>query len=82
MRRNIKLKKKTKKEIVLIIIGLILFFISMLSFIVNACTIQNIPLAWVLLTVIFISCILFIVGIVLFLINNKEKIINYLKEII
>ena len=82
MRRNIKLKKKTKKEIVLIIIGLILFFISMLSFIVNACTIQNIPLAWVLLTVIFISCILFIVGIVLFLINNKEKIKNYLKEII
>ena len=76
------MKKKTKKEIVLIIIGLILFFISMLSFIVNACTIQNIPLAWVLLTVIFISCILFIVGIVLFLINNKEKIKNYLKEII
>jgi hypothetical protein len=54
----------------------------MLGFVVNACTAQNITLAWILLIMILISCVLFVVGVVLFLINNKEKIKKYLKEII
>ena len=76
------LKKKIKIDIILIIISLILFFISMVSFIINACTIQNITLAWILLIIILSSCILFVVGVILFLIKNKEKIKKYLKEII
>ena len=82
LRRNIVLKKKIKIDIILIVISLILFFISMLGFVVNACTAQNITLAWILLIMILISCVLFVVGVVLFLINNKEKIKKYLKEII
>jgi uncharacterized membrane protein len=54
----------------------------MFSFIINACTAQNITLAWILLIMILISCVLLVVGVVLFLINNKEKIKKYLKEII
>ena len=76
------LKKKIKTDIILIVIGLILFFISMFSFIINACTAQNITLAWILLIIILLSCILFVVGVILFLIKNKEKIRKYLKEII
>lgn len=82
MRRNIKLKKKIKVEIIFIICGLILFFISMLSFIINACTIQNIILAWILFAIILVGCILFIAGIILFIIGNKDKIKKYLEEII
>ena len=82
MRRNIRLKKKIKFELILIVVGLIIFFISMLSFIINACTIQNVVLAWVLFGVIMLACILFIWGIILFLLHNKEKIKNYLDEII
>jgi hypothetical protein len=54
----------------------------MFSFIINACTAQNITLAWILLIIILLSCILFVVGVILFLIKNKEKIRKYLKEII
>mgnify|MGYP003292146230 CR=1 FL=1 len=38
-----------------IIIGLVVFFIAMLGFVINACTIQNIPLAWILLSFIIIQ---------------------------
>ena len=76
------LKKKIKIDFILIVISLILFFISIFGFIINACTIQNITLAWVLLIIILTSCVLFVVGVILFLIKNKEKIKKYLKEII
>ena len=81
MRRRFKLKKKIKKELILLIIGMMLFFLSMLSFVINACTIQNITLAWILFILIMVACILVVWGFILFFINNKEKIRKYLDEI-
>ena len=75
------MKKKIKKELILLIIGMMLFFLSMLSFVINACTIQNITLAWILFVLIMVACILVVWGFILFFINNKEKIRKYLDEI-
>ena len=75
------MKKKIKLEFILLIIGMMLFFLSMLSFVINACTIQNITLAWILFALIMIACVLVVWGLVLFVTNNKEKIRKYLDEI-
>ena len=75
------MKKKIKLEFILLIIGMMLFFLSMLSFVINACTIQNITLAWILFALIMIACVLVVWGLVLFVANNKEKIRKYLDEI-
>ena len=75
------MKKKFKLEIILILVGLILFFVSMLGFVINACLNQNITLAWILFAIIMIGTLLFISGIILFLIRNKDKIKKYINEI-
>ena len=75
------MKKKIKLEYILIIIGLILFFLAMLSFVINACTSQNVTLAWILFVFIMLGSAIFIWGIILFLIHNKDKIKKYLDEI-
>jgi hypothetical protein len=54
----------------------------MFSFIINACTSQNISLAWFLLAFIILGSGLVLYGLILFIIHNKEKIKNYLNEII
>ena len=81
MRRRFKLKKKIKLEFILLISGMILFFISMLSFVINACTIQNVSLAWFLFALIILGSALVIWGMILFILHNKEKIRKYLDEI-
>ena len=82
MRRRFKLKKKIKLELTFIIIGMILFFVSMLAFIINACTSQNLSLAWFLLAFIILGSGLVLYGLILFIIRNKDKIKNYLNDII
>lgn len=76
------LKKKINYIIILIIGGIILFTLSMLTFIINACTISNVPLAWVMLGLIFIGSGMLLVGLILMLFKNKDKIKDYIEKII
>ena len=76
------MKKKIKIELLFIIIGIILFFLSMLSFVINACTTQNVSLAWFLLAFIILGSGLVLYGLILFLLHNKDKVKKYLDEII
>ena len=81
MRRNITLKKKINYITILIVSGIILFGLSMLAFVVNACTIQNIAFAWVMLGLIFLGSGLLLIGLILLLFKNKDRIKKYLDEI-
>ena len=54
----------------------------MLGFVINACTIQKIPLAWILFSFIILGSGLVLVGLIMYLIKNKEKIQNYLDELL
>ena len=76
------LKKKINYIIALIAGGIILFTLSMLTFIINACTISNVPLAWVMLGLIFIGSGMLLVGLILMLFKNKDKIKDYIDKII
>ena len=82
MRRRLKLKKKINLNLLFIIIGLVVFFIAMLGFVINACTIQNIALAWVIFAFIILGSGLVLLGLILYLIQNKEKITKYLDELL
>ena len=82
MRRKLTLKKKINLHLLLVVIGLVLFFLAMLGFVVNACTIQNIALAWVLFSFIILGSGLVLVGLIMYLIKNKEKIQKYLDELL
>ena len=75
------MKKKIKLEYILLVCGMLLFFLSMLSFVINACTIQNVSLAWFLFALIILGSALVLWGMILFIVHNKEKIRKYLDEI-
>lgn len=72
--------KKTKLWGSLVIVGLILFTIGMAGFVIDAMTIMNVTLAWVMVGVIVTGCTTFMCGLVLFLVYNKEMLKNYLKK--
>lgn len=76
------MKKKINIAYLLIIGGIVLFALSMLAFIINACTISNVPLAWVLLGLIFLGSGMLLVGLILIIFKNKDRIKKYLDEII
>ena len=80
MRREFKLKKKINLFYLLLIIGLIVFFLSMLLFIVNAVTSQDLTIAWLLCSFIILGSGLILVSLILYLIKNKERIKQYLKQ--
>ena len=82
MRRRLTLKKKINLYTLFIIIGLVVFFIAMLGFVINACTIQNIPLAWILFSFIILGSGFVLVGLIMYLIKNKDKITKYLDELL
>ena len=75
------MKKKIKIELVLTIVGLLVFFLSMLGFVIDALTIRNVTLAWLLFAFIIIGSGLTMWGLILFLYKNKDKIKNYLNDI-
>lgn len=77
-----KFMKKNKIVKLITIISILLFIIGIISFIVDACTIQNVALAWVLFSLILFSIISFTASIVLFAVFNRERIRNYLNRII
>ena len=74
-------KKKINLDKIFIIIGILVFFIAMVGFTINACASQNITLAWFLLGFVFLGSGFFLVGVILLIIRNKEKIKKYLEEI-
>lgn len=76
-----KLKKKISLDKLFIILGIISFIISMLGFIINACTSSNVTLAWILLGFIILGSGLFLVGVIMLIVQNKDKIKKYLEEI-
>ena len=82
MRRRLTLKKKINLYTLFIIIGLVVFFIAMLGFVINACTIQNIPLAWILFSFIILGSGFVLIGLIMYLIKNKDKITKYLDELL
>ena len=82
MKKGMKFMKKNKIVKLITIISILLFIIGIISFIVDACTIQNVALAWVLFSLILFSIISFTASIVLFAVFNRERIRNYLNRII
>lgn len=74
-------KKKISIDKLLIIIGLVIFFIAIFGFVINACMNRNITLAWLLLGFIFLGSGAFLIGIIMFIAKNKDKIKKYLNEI-
>jgi hypothetical protein len=54
----------------------------MLAFVINACTIQNITFAWIMLGLIFLGSGMLLIGLILMLFKNKDKIKEYLDKII
>lgn len=76
-----KSAKKFSLYIILTIVGISIFIISMISFIVNACTIQNIPLAWVLFAFIILGSGTSIIGMILYIFQNKDKIKEYIDNL-
>ena len=76
------MKKKINLYTLFIIIGLVVFFIAMLGFVINACTIQNIPLAWILFSFIILGSGFVLIGLIMYLIKNKDKITKYLDELL
>lgn len=75
------LKKKSKPEIIFIVIGLVLFFIGMFGIIIDAVTLKNTVIAWIMVAIIMFGCTMTMVGLIYFVIKNKEKIKKYLNEI-
>ena len=82
MRRRLTLKRKINLHVLFIIIGLVVFFLAMLGFVINACTIQNVPLAWVLFSFIILASGFVLVGLIMYLMKNKDKIQKYLDELL
>ena len=81
MRLNMSLKKKIRLEMLLIVLGLITFFISMIGFVIDAVTIQNVTLAWILTAFIILGSGMTLLGMILFIKKNKDKIKKYIEEI-
>ena len=71
---------KTKLWSTLVVIGLILFIIGMVGFIIDALTLMNVTLAWVMFGVIMTGCTTFMCGLVLFLVYNKEMVNEYFRK--
>jgi len=76
-----KSAKKFNLYIFLAVIGISLFIVSMTSFIVNACTIQNIVLAWVLFAFIILGSGISVIGMILYIFQNKDKIKEYIDNL-
>lgn len=74
--------KKINFISLLIILGFVIFGLSMIAFVINACTIQNIAFAWIMLALIFLGSGMLLVGLILLLYKNKDKIKEYLDKII
>ena len=76
------MKKKINLFYLLLIIGLIVFFLSMLLFVVNAMTGKNLTFAWLLFAFIILGSGLILVSLILFIIKNKERIKQYFDELL
>ena len=74
------MKKKINLFYLLLIIGLIVFFLSMLFFVVNAITAQDITIAWLLFAFIILGSGLILVSLIVYLMKNKERIKQYLEQ--
>ena len=81
------LMKKRKLCAILILVGISIFFLSMLSFIILALLTNGnvssaqLSLAWVLLILILLGSMLTVVSGIIYIIVNKERISDYLKKI-
>ena len=71
---------KTKLWSTLVVVGLVIFAIGMIGFIVDAVTVMNVTLAWVMFALIMTGCTTFMCGLVLFLVYNKTMINEYFKK--
>ena len=74
-------KKKIRLEMLLIVLGLVTFFLSMVGFVIDAVTIKNVTLAWILTAFIILGSGMTLLGMILFIIKNKDKIKKYIEEI-
>ena len=79
--------KKRKRYLALVVSGIILFFVSMLAFIIlavlKADNIKYFDLifAWILFALIVLGSLLSFIGAILLINCNKDKIKEYLKKI-
>ena len=80
MKKNSQLMKVTSCKII-VFSGILLFSVSMFLFILNACTKMNITWAWVLFGLMILAFILFIVGSILYVKFDFERIKEYFRKI-
>ena len=79
--------KKRRLYLSLTFIGIIIFFVSMISFMVLAystngnVTSKHVSIAWVLFAFIALGTLMSFIGAILYILINKEKIKDYLKKI-
>lgn len=79
--------KKRKIYLIMVFAGIALFFVSMISFIILAVstegnvTSSDVSLAWFLFALIILGTLLSFIGVILYILLNKEKIKDYLNKI-
>lgn len=79
--------KKRKAYLIMIFVGIALFFISMFSIIVLALSANDninsthVALAWIFFAIAILGSLLSFVGAILYILINKERIKDYIKKI-
>lgn len=75
------MKKKTRIDIIFIIVGLVVFNLSIIGFVIDAVTTRNVVIGWILLAFIIAGSGMLLFGLIKYLLFNKDKIKKYLDEI-
>ncbi len=81
MRKNTKSMKVTSCKIIALL-GIGVFSLAMMAFIINACTAMNITLAWILFGVMIFGFGLFLFGSICYIKLDYERIKEYFRKII
>ena len=73
--------RKIKIGLIMLVAGIVIFALSLIAFVINACTASDVTLAWILFGGIMLGLVLFIVSIVILFIANIGQIKQYLNSI-
>lgn len=76
-----KSKWKSRLTNALFFGGVIVLFLATAGFILDAMTIQNVLIAWILFGIILFGIIALVAGMVLYILFNKNKIAAFFKKI-
>ena len=80
MKKNSKLKKVTSCKIIAFS-GIFIFSIAMFLFVINAITAMDFVYAWVLFGIMIFAFVLFLIGSILYIKFDFERIKEYFRKI-